>query len=146
MKKVLCLLALTFAVLGKATEKLYFTYGSVQAMGGYPMIGAGVRTQKGIHTFDFSGNICPIRPPVTLNIFHLRSLYLVYPNRTGLYFGGGLGLLNEPETIKISGSFESAIGFQWANRIFLEGSAIVPLKQSPAISPIWPVLTLGFGF
>lgn len=110
------------------------------------MVGVGARTQKGIHALDFAGNACPLNPPKSLNIFHLRSLYLVYPTPTGFYFGGGLGVLNDPETIKVSGSFEGAIGYQWENRIFIEGNAFVPFKQSQAISPVFPGLTLGFGF
>jgi len=144
MKTVVCFLTLIFAVVSNAAEKPHFIYGDVHAMGGYPMIGVGVRTQKGIHALDFSGNTCPLNPPGSLSSFHLRSLYLVYPKQTGFYFGGGLGILNEPESIKITGSFESAIGYQWSNRIFLEGNAIWPFKTHPA--PVWPGLTLGFGF
>ncbi|OGN63663.1 MAG: hypothetical protein A3E80_02720 [Chlamydiae bacterium RIFCSPHIGHO2_12_FULL_49_9] len=135
-----------FTTLGYTTEKPYFIYGDVHAMSGYPMVGAGVRAQKGIHAFDFSGNTCLLNPPNSLNIFHLRSLYLVYPKQVGFYLGGGLGILNEPETIEISGSFESAIGYQWKNRVFLEGSTIVPFKQSQALAPVWPGLTFGVGF
>ena len=153
MKSSLCLLVLIFANLGNAVEKPYFTYGNVHAMGGYPMIGAGVRAQKGIHAFDFSGNICPLKPPHSFQLFHVRSLYLVYPKQTGLYFGGGLGILNDPETIQISGSFESTMGFQWGNRIFLEANPFVPFKNSFTTRTgkqvhfyICPGLTFGFGF
>jgi hypothetical protein len=146
MKTFTFLLMLASALLGHATEKPYFTYGDVHTMGGYPMIGVGGRAQKGIHAFDLSINASPLSLPASLNVFHLRSLYLVYPKQTGLYVGGGLGLLNEPETVKVSGSFESAIGYQWKSRIFLEGSAMVPLKQSEASVPVWPGVTVGYGF
>lgn len=146
MRTIICLLALTFAVCIHATETTYFIYGDVQTMGGYPMIGTGVRLQKGIHSFDLSGNFCPLNPPQSLNIFHLKSLYLVYPKQREFYYGGGLGILSEPESIRVSGSFESTIGYQWKNRIFLEGNVTVPFKQSQVVSPIWPGLTLGFGF
>lgn len=146
MKAIACLLALALTTLGNAAEKPYFTYGDIHAMGSYPMVGVGVRTQKGVHAFDFSGNASPLNPPHSLNVFHLRSLYLVYPKQTGAYFGGGLGFLNEPETVKMSGSLESAVGYQWKNRVFLEGNAIVPFKQSQALAPVWPGLTVGFGF
>ena len=147
MKKItFCLLATIFTIFSYSKETPYFTYGDVHAMGGYPMTGVGIRTQKGIHAFDFSGNVCPLNPMQSLNLFHLRSLYLVYPKQTGFYLGGGLGFLNEPETVKVSGSFESAIGYQWKNRIFLEGNAIVPFKQSQVRPSVWPGLTLGVGF
>ena len=147
MKTALCLFTLIFAILGSAAEKPYFSYGEVHAMGGYPMVGIGIRTQKNIHAVDFSANTCPLNPPKSLIVFHLRALYLIYPAREGLYLGAGLGFLNEPETIKrSSGSFESALGYQWKNRIFLEGNAIVPFKKSDILPPIWPGLSLGFGF
>jgi hypothetical protein len=146
MKTIVSVLAFTFAVFGYAAEKPYFSYADVQAMGGHPMVGAGFRVQKGVHGFDFSGNTCPLSPPDSLNIFHVKSLYLIYPKQKGLYLGGGLGLLNDPDSIKVSGSFESAIGYQWKNRLFIEGNAIVPFKQSQALVPVWPGLTFGVGF
>ncbi len=146
MKTIIYIITFAFTAFSHATEKPYFAYVDVHAMGGYPMVGAGVRTQKGIHAFDLSGNTCSLNLPTSLNIFHVRSLYLVYPKQVGFYCGGGLGLLNEPETIQISGSFESAIGYQWKKQFFLEGHIIVPFKQSPPLTPVWPGLTLGYGF
>jgi hypothetical protein len=146
MKKTIFFLAIVLAVWGHAAERPYFAYGNVHAMGGYPMVGLGVRAQTGIHAFDVSGNFCPLNLPDTLQIFHLKSLYLFYPARANFYVGGGLGLLNEPETTGFTGSFESAIGYQWANRFFIEGNAIAPFAQSRALLPVWPGLTLGFGF
>lgn len=152
MKKILFLLIFAHAIFGYSEASSYFgktcysTYADIQFMGGLPMVGMGVRTKSGIHAFDFSGNTCLLNPPHSLKNFHLRSLYLVYPKHTGFYFGGGLGLLNEPETIKISGSGEGAIGYHWKNGIFLEGNVIVPFKQSQHLAPVWPGLTLGFCF
>ena len=146
MKTFFCLVILILTAQVGATEKPYFLYGDIQAMGGYPMVGMGVRSQKGIHAFDFAGNACPLNQPSSFAIFHLRSLYILNPEKTNFYVGAGLGMLNEPETIGISGSFESALGYQWKNRIFAELNAIVPFKTSDSISPVWPGLTLGFGF
>ena len=159
MKIFLCLFVFLFAVLGHAEEKPYFSYGDVHAMGGYPMVGIGFRAQKDVHAFDLSANACPWNPPRSLTVFHFRALYLIYPAKEGLYFGAGLGFLNEPETMKrMSGSFEGAIGWQGKlgrrARIFLEVDGIVPFHKAYAASPqgiqlmsrIWPGLTTGFGF
>jgi hypothetical protein len=152
MKKIFFLLVLAHTIFGysetsSSFEKTHYsTYVDIHLMGGLPMVGVGVRTKTRIHAFDFSGNICPLNPPSSLKNFHLRSLYLAYPKQTGLYFGVGLGLLNEPETIKVSGSGEGAIGYHWENGIFLEGNIIVPFKQSKKSSPVWPGFTLGVGF
>ena len=121
-------------------------YMNLRSMGGLPMVGAGIRTQTGIYNLDLSANICPTDLPKTLSIFHVRGLCLIYPKQLGFYFGGGLGMLNQPETIKISSSFETAIGFQWPNKFFLEIDATCPMKHTHNINPIWPCLTLGYGF
>jgi hypothetical protein len=110
------------------------------------MLGVGARLQRGIHGFDLLGNTCPLNPPVSLNSFHFRSLYLLYPAQKRFYLGSGLGMLNEPESVRISGSFECALGYQWKSQIFLEASAIVPFVQSDVVAPIWPGVTLGVGF
>lgn len=146
MKVIISVLTFTCAVFGCAVETPNFVYADVQAMGGHPMVGFGFRTQKGVHALDVSGNIRPVIPPEPLIIFHLKSLYLVYPQQKGFYLGGGLGLLNDPESVEVSGSFESTIGYQWKNRLFIEGNAIVPFKQSQALVPVWPGLTFGVGF
>jgi len=146
MKKIIYFLALLLSTVGIAEERPYFFYGDAHTMGGYPMVGVGIRSQKGIHAFDFSGNICPLNAPGSFNLFQLKSLYLIYPGQKGFYFGEGLGFLNEPETVKLSVSAEFAIGYQWKNRIFFEGNATVPFKHIGMFSPVWPGLTLGFGF
>jgi len=118
-------------------------------MGGYPMVGIGFRAQQSIHAIDLSANTCPWNPPRSLTTFHFKMLYLVYPEKEGVYLGTGVGILKDPETMRhSSGSFEGAIGYQWKNRVFLEGNAILPLKKSyiQGMSPVWPGLTLGFGF
>jgi hypothetical protein len=144
MKTLVCLLLLT--VFSYAAEKPYFTYSNFHTMGSYPMFGAGIRIQNKSYALDFSGNTCVLNPPNSLRIVHFRSLYLAYPKETSFYFGGGLGFLNEPETINVSGSLESSIGYQWGTRFFIEGNAILPFKHSPVLAPIWPGLTCGVGF
>jgi hypothetical protein len=146
MKTVLFAFMISCSVLGYSAEKPYFAYGDAQAMGVRPMVGAGVRAQKGAHAFDISWNVCPESPPNSLNVFHLKTLYLSFPKDTGLYFGAGLGILNEPKNVRVSGSLEASFGFQWANNLFLEANAIAPFRQSRTVDPVWPGLTLGFGF
>lgn len=146
MKKVICFLALMIASFGNAEERPYFIYGNVHALGAYPMVGVGMRAYKGIHGFDLSVNTCPLVPPSSLGIFHVRSLYLHHPEQSGYYKGAGLGLLNEPKGIGFSGSFEGVFGYQWENKVFLEGNVIVPFKKSQFIVPFVPGLTLGYGF
>ena len=147
------------AIFSHAAEKSYFGYGDLHAMGGYPMVGVGFRAQDGIHAFDLSANACFLNPPYSLGVFHCRGLYLYYPAKQGPYFGAGLGLLNEPETMKkMSGSFEMAMGWQMNSRhrikVFLEIDGIVPFQAAfsrgmlgvEKIARIWPGLTIGFGF
>ncbi|MES2273197.1 MAG: hypothetical protein V4487_03300 [Chlamydiota bacterium] len=139
-----------------AEEKSYFGYGDIHAMGGYPMLGIGVRAKTGIHCLDLSGNISPL--PGLLHgkfspaLFHVRGLYLIYPQQEGIYLGGGLGFLNEPETlVHPGGSFEGALGYQWRrahkNPLFLEANAIAPFEKPGGKSlRVWPGLTFGLGF
>ncbi len=141
-----------FPVLICAAETSYFTYGNVNMhmMCPYPMIGVGARMQKGMHALDFSANTCPRNPPRSLTLFHMRSLYLAYPGERGFYCGAGLGLINEPETMRsLSGSFEGAIGYQSTNRFFLEVNNSVPfayLENPKRHGYSLPGLTLGLGF
>ena len=155
MKKPTLLIALIFfailSVNSYANEKPYFFYGETSSMGAVPMLGLGLRTQKGIHGFDFSGDISCSPLPAhhfsdRFKMFHIKSLYLVHPKQTGIYFGVGLGIVNEPETIKLSGSAEGVIGYQWANKVFLQGNVITPFKQKSALIPVFPGLNFGVGF
>ncbi len=146
MKTVIFLLTLLFMGYGHTLESRYFVYGDAQAIGGYPMTGVGIRRQSGIHAWDISGNVCPLNPPASLQLFHVRGLYLIYPKEQGLYLGGGLGALNDPTTINFSGTIEGALGYEWQNRVFFELNGIAPIQQSPPIAPVWPGLTLGMGF
>ncbi len=136
------LISILIPFICNSEEKPYFIYGDMQALGLYPLIGGGVRVQKEIHAFDFSTNFCPFNP----SIFHIKSLYLIYPQQRGFYAGGGLGILNDPETINRSGSFEIAIGYQWGNRFFLEADVLLPFKHAEGLSPVCPGLTFGVSF
>lgn len=79
-------------------------------------------------------------------------MVLLYPNYNGLYFGPGVGLLHEPETLKsASGAFEGVLGYQWcignSHPIFLEACALIPFqKPGGNVGRIWPGLTVGLGF
>lgn len=144
MKRFLCGTALFFSQL---TAVPYFTYGAVHAMSGYPMVGMGVRTQRAIHGLDISINVSPFQLPQSLNVYHLRGLYLLYPAKEGPYLGAGLGFLNDPETMKhMSVSLEGSIGWEGKigqrAKIFFEIDGSVPFQRSE----IWPGFTMGFGF
>lgn len=148
MKKILSIAVLVLPCLFLSGRESFFIYGDVHAMGGYPMVGLGLRAQQGVHAFDISGNLMPLNG----RIFHAKGQYLFYPYQNGFYLGAGLGLLNEPETLKnITGSFEGTLGYQWNTskntRIFLEANGIVP-SQKPDGSTVrvWPGLSLGIGF
>lgn len=148
MKKNVCVALLMFLAILQATEKPYFYYGDIHALGGCPMIGFGVRAQKDIQALDISAHFCPLNPA----LFHLRGCYLFYPKGKGWYFGGGLGVLHEPETLKsVSGSFEGVLGYQWRighnHPIFLEANAMIPFQEPGGrVGRIWPGLTVGLGF
>ena len=148
MKKILLAAILLFPCVFLSGKENSFIYGDVHAMGGYPMVGLGCRTQQGMHAFDISGNLMPING----SIFHAKGQYLFYPFQKGFYLGTGLGLLNEPESLKnITGSFEGALGYQWNTpkntRIFLEANGIVPFqKPGGNTARVWPGLSLGVGF
>lgn len=125
-------------------------YGETHAMGGIPMVGVGMRDHKFKQGYDFSVNVCPLNPPESLFVFHARGVYTVYPARKGMYFGGGLGVLNWPETIGVTGSLEGTLGYEWvlSNRsiVFLQANVIAPFKRDQFNFPIWPGLSLGTGF
>jgi len=129
-----------------AAEVTQFFYGDVHAMGGYPMVGGGMRMHSNQHAFDIGGNTCPLHPPQSLSVWHLKSQYLFYPTKETYYFGGGLGLLNEPETIHFSGCLEASLGIEWKQHLFLEVGGIVPFRSSKNTAPVWPSLTVGMGF
>lgn len=68
-------------------------------------------------------NTCVLRPPVSLETFQLRGLYLIYPKEKGLYLGVGMGLVNEKELLDhVSASIEGSLGYQWNNNLFLEAT------------------------
>lgn len=149
---LLALLALSSVAFAKDN----WFYGSAHALGGYPMVGIGIRSTHGSHGLDLSGNVCPLNKlsPV---IFHAKGQYLFYPVKDFLYLGGGLGVLNEPESMKrISGSFEGTLGCQWGlsrkNTFFLQANLTVPFDKpelpdrSEFTARMLPGLTAGIGF
>ena len=161
MKKIAAFI-LTAFFCNAAELPRYYGYGSVHMMGGYPMVGIGLRTQKGINGFDISGSALPYFTRFSDLPFHIKSLYLFHPKSKGVYLGAGLGVLNEPETVGISGSFESSFGFEWrvknGNAFFLEGDVIGPFRKSTRRvykngkieiqekRAIWPGVSFGYGF
>ena len=161
MKKIIAFILVAF-VCQAAQPPRYYGYGSVHMMGGYPMVGVGLRTQKGINGFDISGSAFPYFTRFADLPFHIKSLYLFHPRSKGIYLGAGLGLLNEPETIRISGSFEGSFGFEWrikkGNVFFLEADVIGPFRKSirrvykdgkaelQEKRALWPGLSFGYGF
>ncbi len=133
-----------------AKERNFFGYGDVSSMGAHPMVGGGVRSKNGIHAFDFSGHVMPWNR-FSPFIFHMKGVYLFYPREEGLYCGTGLGLLNEPASLKsVSGSIEAAIGYQSKNEnqapMFFEANLIAPFIEPQGAMRVWPGLTLGYGF
>ncbi len=148
MKKLMLGLFLLACTLTFAKDKPYYTYTNIQTIGGYPLVGGGVRFIKGKTSLDISANAIPLG---TI-FFHTKALLLLYPVK-GVYLGGGLGLLNEPENVikGISGSFEGSLGYEWKTkkerRIFVEANAITPFqKPIDGVSRVWPGLTFGYGF
>lgn len=147
MKKILIVLLLICASYSYANEHKNFAYIDTHAMGGVPMVGFGARYQRGIHGFDISMNSCILRPPLSLEIFQLRGLYLIYPKEKGVYLGAGMGIVYEGEIVHHpTASVEGVLGYQWENNIFIEANVTAPLiKNSPA-AKVWPGLTIGYGF
>lgn len=145
------MLAVIFSTYLPAQSQPFFIYSDIQAMGGHPLIGGGIRFKDRKLSLDFSGNALTKDSRFSSLIFHTKAQLLFYPMKS-LYFGAGLGLLKEPETIKgISGSWEGAIGFEWRTyrhrHFFLEVGSISPFKKPKAdILKVWPSLTFGYGF
>lgn len=134
-----------------ANDKPFFTYSDIQAMGGHPLVGGGIRFKDKRLSLDFSGNFLP-NSKLTSLVFHTKAQLLFYL-WSNLYIGAGLGLLNEPATIKgLCGSLESCLGLELhirkSNHFFLEFGAVSPFKkpQDPHVLKIWPSLTFGYGF
>lgn len=157
MRKLTCAIATICTLFAFSAEKKMFTYVDIHAMGAYPMVGVGVRTQKGFHAFDLSANVYPLSPLDTLHIFQVRALYLIYPLMQGLYVGGGIGVLKDPEIMKRpSGSLEATVGYQWSNHAFLEFNLSKPFKKFysehkeardiQVMPGVWPGVTFGIGF
>jgi hypothetical protein len=149
MKKIALFLVFFASMCNAGTQPPYYTYGTVHMMGSIPMLGIGLRTQKGSNGFDISANALPYFVQFSNFAFHLKGLYLFHPAGKGLYMGAGLGVLNEPELIRgISGSWEGTFGFEWQTRkgtmFFFEANAIGPFSASTF--PVWPGLSFGYGF
>jgi len=156
------LLLFFIPVLISSADERAFGYGDIHMMAGYPMVGVGIRSHKGANGYDFSGSLFPYFTDISRLLFHLKGLYHFHPKGGGFYFGSGLGLLNEPETMGLSGSFEAAAGFQWRTRggqvFFLQADAIAPFSKAIRREivdgqlrvreerAIWPGTTFGFGF
>ncbi len=150
MKKLILAICLFTSILAVARGKPYYTYTDVQAIGGNPLVGGGMRFLGGRTSIDISGNVLPTNGFSPL-IFHTKAQLLLYPVK-GVYLGGGLGLLNEPETLSgVTGSLEGSFGLEWRTRqgrhFFLEASAVAPFqKPSGNALRVWPGLTFGYGF
>lgn len=149
MKKFATFISLIFlTTFLSAVDKPYFVHGDVGTMGAFPMLGIGVRTKTGMHSFDVVGLMYPIKSFP----FHIKGLYLLYPKEEGFYLGGGLGFLNEPESLKqVTGSYEGALGYQWNSdnkktQSFLELNVIAPFVEPQGTMRAWPGLTFGVGF
>jgi hypothetical protein len=143
MKRAFYLSISLFIAFNSIVESSFFTYGSVHSMGGRPMAGIGLRSHQEVYALDLSLNMAS---PYSSKLFHVKSLCLIYPGQSSLYLGGGLGVLNDPESIHFSGSFESALGFQLADKAFLEANAIIPFKKDASVGRVWPGVTLGYRF
>lgn len=151
MKKIICFLLFVLVTNCAFSNPVSgSTYVDLHALGGYPLVGIGIRCKKEKHGYDLSGNILPFIPPeIKYTTFHLKSLYLFYPMREGFYLGTGLGLLNLSENLDgITCSFEGTVGYQWkfsknSTIVFLEANTIMPITKSILV---WPGLTFGFGF
>lgn len=161
MKKIIAFIV--FVVVCNAQPPRYYSYGSVNMMAGYPMVGIGLRTRKGINGFDINGSAFPYFVRFADLACHLKGLYLFHPAGKGFYMGVGLGLLNAPETMRgMSGSYEGAFGFEWQSKnrnvFFLEADVIGPFNKSfcrvrkgdcdviRSKRTVWPGLAFGFGF
>ena len=147
MRKIIAFLFPIFAFLFSADQLPYYSYGTLHMMGGYPLVGIGLRTQKGVNGFDFSASALPYFVQFSNFVFHLKGLYLFRPVGKGLYMGTRLGFLQEPEMVRgISGTWEGTFGLEWqtknGNMFFLEADVIGPMSNWS----IWPGLSFGYGF
>lgn len=145
MKKLLVICFLILSTTLIEGHPNFFGYGELGTLGGYPMVGAGLRLTKRHHGFDYSGEFMPLSP----RIFHFKGLYLYSPWQEGFYMGAGLGLVNEPESLKhLSGSAEGAIGYHWQTtngmQLFVEAGATAPFASHAA--KVWPTVRIGVGF
>lgn len=150
MKKIICLLALlstTFLHAEDKEEKPYFFYGQAQMVGFVPNAGVGIRGQWGVNGFDFSSSF--VLSSIIVGT-HVKGLYLLHPNTDGFYVGGGAGLLGVTSPMNelrggVAATVESAIGYQWKNRKFLELNTITILEDRFDYATI-PAITLGYRF
>ena len=144
MKKILLFSILLVGFTLKAQCSQFF-YTDTHAMGGHAMIGLGTRMQKGYYALDLSLNSRSIVFDKN-GLYHSRALLLAYPMRSGFYFGGGMGYLNEPESMKkSSGSIEGCLGYEWRSGVFFQTNATNPLQKTTA-AKVWPGMTLGYRF
>lgn len=131
-----------------ADTTTFYTYGTVQAMDGYPMIGTGLRLTNGAHNLDLLGSVLPINKFDEI-VFHTKLQYLMCPLQHAFYLGGGVGVLTDPELRKgLIPSYEWTIGYGWIRgdkkHIFLEANASVPFYGKGDI--ILPGISFGLGF
>ena len=145
MKKFFLFFLLSLSLL-KSEDLSSFTYTSINTMGTYPMFAAGFRGHTGFHGLDLSLSFCPSNLPKSLTIFHLKSLYCLFPLQNSFYMGAGFGILNDPKTVHLSSTIETSLGLQFKNRFFLEANGLIPMKQTSQNFPIWPGITVGYGF
>jgi hypothetical protein len=145
MKKFFIFFLLPISLL-RSENLSSFTYTSINTMGTYPMFATGFRGHKGLHGLDISLSFCPTNLPKSLSIFHLKSLYCLFPMQNSLYLAAGFGMLNDPKSIHLSSTIETSLGFQFKNRFFLEANGLIPTKQTTQNFPIWPGITVGYGF
>jgi hypothetical protein len=147
MNRCIAFFVLIARLCNAAANPPYYTYGSVHMMAGYPMVGIGIRTQKGVNGFDFSASALPYFVRFSNFAFHCKGLYLFHPKSKGVYMGAGLGLLQEPVNLGgISGSGEGSFGLEWqtrkGNMFFFEADVIAPFPNWK----LWPGLSFGYGF
>lgn len=148
MKIAVYLIIFLSTLLAQSKETSSFVYTNIQAMGGYPLTGFGFQIQKNIHALDVNVAACVLNPPSSLKIYHTKALYLMYPLNKGIYFGAGLGLLNDPESMAApTQTVEGTFGYNSHKHFFIEMNvmALTHLYYKDALS-ILPGLTLGFRF
>jgi len=161
MKKTALFLLLSLACFAETNP--FYSYGNVHMMGGYPMVGVGLRSRQAAHGIDVSGSIFPYFTGISNFMFHAKGLYLYRPGGKSVYIGAGLGLLSQPEVMRqVSGSWEGSFGFEWRTKrgslFFLEADGIAPFRKATVRvhkgnkeelrekRHVWPGVTFGFGF